>query len=79
MHRVSGDGESGARDVVLLEIRQRLRELLSPFVIAAGDVLGPGTSLPDTQHPDPVEASVGQTIEFGIRNVVQRRPSSKRT
>ena len=28
--------------------------------------------LPDAQEPDPVEAHLGQTVQFGVRNIVQR-------
>ena len=35
--------------------------------------------LPDAQEPDPVETHLGQAVEFGVGNVVQRgrRPSAR--
>ena len=72
MHGVAGDRESRAGDVLVAEIRQRLLELVPPLGIAARDLLCGRPGLPDAQQPDPVEAHLGQAIEFGIGNVVER-------
>ena len=72
MHRVAGDREAGAGDVFLAQIRQRLLEFAPPLGIAARDLLRTRAGLPDAEEPDPVEAQLGQAIQFGVRNVVQR-------
>ena len=73
MHRVAGDGETGTGDVLVAQVGQRLLELLAPLGIAARDLLPRRAGLPDAQEPDPVEAHLGQAVQFGVGNVVQRR------
>ena len=34
--------------------------------------------LPDAQEPDPVEAHLGQAVQLGVGNVVQRRRPAQR-
>ena len=78
MDGVACDGEPGAGDVFLAQVRQRLLELLAPSGIAARDRLRRRAGLPDAQEPDPVEAHLGQAIQLGVRNVVQRRAPAQR-
>ena len=73
MHRVAGDGEAGAGDVLLAQVGQRLLEFLAPLRIAARDPLARRAGLPDAEEPDPVEAHLGQPVQLGVGNVVQRR------
>ena len=76
MHRVAGDGEPGAGDVLVAQVGQRLLELPPPLGVAPGDALSGRAGLPDAQEPDPVEAQLGQAVQLGVRNVVQgRRPA----
>ena len=76
MHRVAGDGEPGAGDVLLAQVGQGLLELSPPLGIAPGDLLPGRAGLPDAQEPDPVEPHLGQAVQFGVRNVIQgRRPA----
>ena len=78
MHRVAGDREAGAGDVLLAQVGQRLLELPAPLRVAARDLLPRRAGLPDAQEPDPVEAHLRQAVQFGVRNVVQRgRPAQR--
>ena len=51
---------------------------LPPLGVAPGDLLPGRAGLPDAQEPDPVEAHLGQAVELGVRNVVQRRRPAER-
>ena len=74
--RVAGDGETRAGDVLLAQVRQRLLEFAAPLRIAARDLLRRRAGLPDAQEPDPVEAHLGQAVQLGVGDVVQRgRPA----
>ena len=76
VHRVAGDREPGAGDVLLAQVRQRLLELPAPLGVGARDPLRGRPGLPDAQEPDPVETHLGQAVQLGVRNVVQRgRPA----
>ena len=76
VHRVAGDGETGTGDVLLAQVGQRLLKFSAPLRVAARDPLPCRTGLPDAQEPDPVEAHLGQAVQLGVRNVVQRgRPA----
>ena len=76
MHRVAGDGETGTGDVLFAQVRQRLLEFPAPLRVAARDLLPRRAGLPDAQEPDPVEAHLGQAVQLGVGNVVQRgRPA----
>ena len=78
VHGVAGDGEPGAGDVVLGEVRQRLLELLPPLGTLPGGLL-PGLSRsPDAEEPDPVEPQAGDAVQVGVGNVVQRRGPAQR-
>ena len=55
------------------QVGQRLLEFAPPLGIAARDLLRARTGLPDAEEPDPVEAHLGQPIELGVGNVVERR------
>src|SRR5262245_47526543 len=46
---------------------------MTPLAIAARDLLRRQPGAPHTQQPDPVEPHSSQTIQFCIRNVVERR------
>ena len=78
MDGVVRDREPGAGDVFVLEVRQRFLELAAPLGIRARDRLRRRTGLPDAQEPDPVKSLLGQAIQFGIGNVVQRRAPAQR-
>ena len=73
MNRVAPDSEPGAGDVVVREIRQRIGEFAAPSGMRARNCLGRRAGLPHAQQPDPVEAQLGEAIQFGIRNIVERR------
>ena len=76
MHRVAGDREARAGDVFLAQVRERLLEFAPPLGIGARDLLRTRAGLPDAEEPDPVETQLGQAIQFGVRDVVQRgRPA----
>ena len=76
MDRVAGDREARASDVFLAQIRERLLEFAAPLGIVPRDLLCTRTGLPDAQEPDPVETHLGQAIQFGVRDIVQRgRPA----
>ena len=64
MDGVARDGEPGAADVVVPEVRQRLLELAPPLRIRARDRLRRRAGLPHAQEPDPVEAQLGQAVQF---------------
>ena len=34
-------------------------------------------SLPDAQEPNPVKPKIGESVEFRIRNIIQRRLAAK--
>ena len=72
VHRIAGDRETGAGDVLLAQVRQRLLELAAPLGIGARDLLRRRASLPDAEEPDPVETHLGQAIQFGVGNIIQR-------
>ena len=72
MHRVSGDCEARAGDVVVLQIVQRLLEFVAPLGIRARDLLRDRPRLPDAQEPDPVEPHPGDAVELCVGNVIQR-------
>ena len=78
MHRVAGDREAGAGDVLLAQVRQRLLKFPAPLRIAARDLLRRQAGLPDAQEPDPVEPHLGQAVQLGVGNVVQRRRPAQR-
>ena len=71
MHRVPGDREPRAGDVVVSQIRQRLLEFVAPLGIRARDLLRDRPRLPDAQEPDPVEPHPGDAVEFCVGNVIQ--------
>ena len=73
MDGVALDGEPGAGDVFVLQVRQRFGELATPLGIRARDRLRRRAGLPHAQEPDPVEAQLGQAVQLGVRNVIQRR------
>ena len=73
VHGVAGDGEPGADDVLLAQVRQGLLELAAPFRVTAGNALPGQAGLPDAQEPDPVEAHFRQAVQFRVRDVVQDR------
>ena len=76
MDRIAGDGETGTGNIFLTQVGQRLLEFSAPFMILARYFLRRLPGLPDTQEPDPVEAHLGQSIYFGIGNIVQHcRPT----
>ena len=75
MHGVALDGEPGAGDVLVPEIRQRFGELATPLGIGSRDRLCRRAGLPDAQQPDPVKTQLGEAIQFGVRNIVQGRAS----
>ena len=78
VHRVAGDREPGAGDVVIAEVRQRLLELFPPLGILPRCPL-PGLSRsPDAEEPDPVEPHAGDAVQVGVGNVVQRRGPAQR-
>ena len=72
VHRVAGDRETGAGDVLLAQVRQRLLELAAPLGIRARDLLRRRAGLPDAEEPDPVETHLGQAIQLGVGNIIQR-------
>jgi uncharacterized membrane protein len=61
------------RDVVFAQVWQRFLELLPPPGVLAGRPLPRLSRSPDAEKPDPVEAFLHQSIEFGVGDVVQRR------
>ena len=68
----------GAGDVLLAQVGQRLLELPAPLRVAARDLLRRRPGLPDAQEPDPVEPHLGQAVQLGVRNVVQRGGAAQR-
>src|SRR4051812_38569764 len=72
MHGIAGDGEAGAGNVLLAQVRQRFLELAAPFRIAARDALGAWAGLPDTEQPDPVETLGSEAVKLRVRDLVQR-------
>ena len=73
VHRVAGDREPGAGDVVLAQVRQGRFELPPPLVILARGPLSGQPRPPHAEEPDPVEPHAGHAVQVGVRNVVQRR------
>ena len=78
MDGVALDGEPRSADVVIPEVRERVGEFASPFGIRARDRLRRRPRLPHAQEPDPVETRLGQAVELGVRNVIQRRALAQR-
>ena len=78
MHRVAGDRETGTRDVFFSQVRKRVLELATPFGIGTRYPLARCTCAPDAQEPDPIETCRCETIEVGVRNVVERRVPPQR-
>src|SRR5271156_3184562 len=77
MNRIAGDGETGAGDIFLAQVGQRFLKFPAPLRIAARRSLCRQASLPDAEEPDPIEADLGQSIEFSVWNVVQGRAPSQ--
>jgi hypothetical protein len=73
MHGVAVDREPRAADVVVAEVRQGFRELMTPLGIDEGDRPRRRTGLPDAQEPDPVDTLLGQAVQLGVRHVVEGR------
>ena len=71
MHRVSGDREPRAGDIVVSQIVQRLLEFVAPLGIRARDLLRDRPRLPDAQEPDPVEPHPGDAVELCVGNVIE--------
>src|SRR5262249_35710736 len=71
MRGVAGDGKGRTCDVVRLKIRKDLAEFCEPLRILTRNFPRCSSRLPHTKEPEPVEAHIGQTIEFRIRKVVQ--------
>ena len=72
MYRVTGDGKPRAGNVVLAQVRQRVLKFAPPFGIGARDSLRPQAGLPHAEEPDPIQTHLDQTIQFGVRNIIQR-------
>ena len=73
MHGVAGDGEPGAGDVLLAEVRQGLLELPPPLGVLARGPLPGQSRAPDAEQPDPVEPHGDDVVQLAVGNVVQRR------
>ncbi len=73
VHRVAGDREPGAGDVFLAQVRQRLLEFACATRHCCANLLAGRAGLPDAEEPDPVETHLGQAIQLGVGNVIQRR------
>src|SRR5262249_20861109 len=58
--------------VFFAQIGQGLLKLVSPLRIVARDLLCLWTCLPDAEQPDNIKAHASQTIELGVRNIVER-------
>ena len=72
VYRVTGDGKPRAGNVVLAQVRQRVLKFAPPFGIGARDSLRPQAGLPHAEEPDPIQTHLDQTIQFGVRNIIQR-------
>jgi hypothetical protein len=72
------DGETGAGDVFVAQVRQRFLKLLAPFGAAARNLLRRHAGLPDAQQPDPVAAHFRQGVQLLVRYVVERRRPTER-
>ena len=77
--RIADNRETRAGDVFLTQIRQRLLEFLAQFGNGTRYPLARCTCAPDAQEPDPIETCRCETIEVGVRNVVERRVPPQRS
>ena len=68
---VSGDGETGAGDVLVGKVWERFVKFPAPFGVAPRDLLRPRAGLPDAEQPYPVKTSFGQRVQLGIGDVVE--------
>ena len=71
MHRVTGDGKPGTRDVLLSQVRQRLLEFAPPVALGARHPLSGRSRVPHAQEPDPVESHRRHAVQLGVGDVVQ--------
>ena len=78
MHAVAADGEAGAGDVFFVQVGKRALELAPPVALAARHALPRRPGLPDAEQPDPVEALLGQAVELGVAEVVERGGTAER-
>ena len=77
MDGVAGDRESGAGDVFLSQVWQRLLKFATPLGIARETCCARRPGLPDAEEPDPIKTHLGQAVQFGVRNVIQCRGSAQ--
>ena len=66
------DGEAGAADVFLAQVRQDAVVLREPLGIRLRDASGRFASLPHAKQPDEVEPVRGQPVELDVWDVVER-------
>src|SRR5438445_284999 len=77
VHRVPGDREPRAGNVLIAQVRESFFEFPPPFGVGPRDSLADCARLPHAQEPDPVEAHLGDAVQLGVGNVVERgRPAS---
>ena len=76
---IGGDRESGAADVRLAQVRQRLLEFPPPLAVLARHPPAGLARTPHAQQPDPVEARAAPAVQLGVRNVVERGRPPQRT
>ena len=76
MHDVTGDGETGASDVILTQVGQSLLEFLPPLRIAPGKLLASGTvcqTLRNQIQSKPISAKRSSSAS-GMSSSVAVRP-----
>ena len=74
VNRVAGDREAGAADVVVAQVRQASPRIPCAMPALARETPASGRAgLPHAEHPNPIKALLGESIQLGVGDVVERR------
>jgi hypothetical protein len=72
MDPIAGDRKTRAADILVLEIRERMLKFASPTCMDSRDLSRFVARLPNAQQPNPIHTGIAPSIEYSIREIIQR-------